>query len=176
MRPIEENVVYPQSGYPKASGGVYAVPGDTIRLFTPGSKSRGIPYKEWEIPRPVARLKEYDFYPGADVIAFIPTTYDFPENCHCTLITIYRPSAGCDTSEDLVRWQTSPLHADPNDSVLAHGRPSAIQSLLRIDNELQACFTCGGCNWEDIGCLGLEKCPSLARMSTLLPVIGQNRV
>ena len=32
------------------TGGVYAIASDSVRLFAPGSVSRGVPYKEWEIP------------------------------------------------------------------------------------------------------------------------------
>jgi hypothetical protein len=53
----------------QAAGGVYAILKDQIRLFTLGSVSRGVPYKEWTIPPPAAPDK-FGFYPGANVIAF----------------------------------------------------------------------------------------------------------
>ena len=52
-------------------GGVCAMVKDSVRLFTLGSASRGIPHKEWEIPLPVADPADYTHYPGADVIAFV---------------------------------------------------------------------------------------------------------
>jgi len=55
----------------EAAGGVYAIVMDQVRLFTLGSASRGIPYKEWTIPLPVTEPESYGFYPGADIIAFI---------------------------------------------------------------------------------------------------------
>ena len=53
------------------TGGVYGMVEDSIRLFTLGSASRGIPCKEWEISSPVNDVEGYCFYPGADVIAFL---------------------------------------------------------------------------------------------------------
>jgi len=54
----------------KVVGGVIAVVDESVRLFTLGSPSRMIPYKEWEVPLPIPAPKDYGFYPGADVIAF----------------------------------------------------------------------------------------------------------
>jgi hypothetical protein len=72
LRPTDKRVVddLPFS-HIEATGGVYAAVGDSVLLFTLGSTSRGIPYKEWEIPLPVDSFKEWGFYPGADVIFFI---------------------------------------------------------------------------------------------------------
>ena len=53
-----------------SAGGVYGIMNDSVRLFRLGSVSRGIPLKEWEIPRPQVAIEYYGFYPGADVIAF----------------------------------------------------------------------------------------------------------
>ena len=75
LRPIEKRVVdflQPDKGYSlRTTGGVHAVVKDSVRLFIPGSPTRGIPYKEWEIPLPTANPIGYCFYPGADIIAFV---------------------------------------------------------------------------------------------------------
>jgi len=76
LSPIEETTVDDlQVPYDwmdaEAAGGVYAILKDEVRLFTLGSVSRGIPYKEWAIPLPVITLHSYGFYPGADIIAFL---------------------------------------------------------------------------------------------------------
>ena len=57
----------------KTAGGIYAIAKDQVRLFTLGSVSRGIPYKEWVIPHPIPinTQENYGFYPGADIIAFV---------------------------------------------------------------------------------------------------------
>ena len=55
----------------RSAGGVYAILEDSVRLFTLGSHSRGIPSKEWRIPLPVSHVDDYCFHPGADVIAFL---------------------------------------------------------------------------------------------------------
>ena len=47
-----------------------------VRLFIPGSASRRIPRKEWEIPLPVVDLEDFAFFPCADVIAFVETKAD----------------------------------------------------------------------------------------------------
>ena len=47
-----------------------AIVNESVRLFTLGSSSRRIPYKEWEIPLPSVGVQRCDFYPGADIIAF----------------------------------------------------------------------------------------------------------
>ena len=60
----------------KVVGGVYAILKDKVRLFTLGSVSRGIPYKEWAIPLPVTAPQAYGFYPDADVIAFVELLED----------------------------------------------------------------------------------------------------
>lgn len=54
----------------KTIGGVYAMAGESVRLFAPGSVSRGIPHKEWEIPLTGIDLRSCGFYPDADIIAF----------------------------------------------------------------------------------------------------------
>ena len=73
--PIKKRTVNAR-GFNSMSGGVCAVIGgdDSIRLFTLGSASRGIPHKQWEIPSPVTDPTRFDFYPGADVIVFVETT------------------------------------------------------------------------------------------------------
>ena len=60
----------------KVVGGVYAILNDKVRLFTLGSVSRGIPYKEWAIPLPVTAPHDYGFYPDADIIAFVELLED----------------------------------------------------------------------------------------------------
>ena len=74
LSPIEKRVVDfppPSEGYSfKTAGGVHAVVKNSVRLFSPGSALRRIPYKEWEIPLPAAHPRGYCFYPGADIIAF----------------------------------------------------------------------------------------------------------
>ena len=79
--PIEEMTIRdlepdPKDRYnnhlPKMVGSVYAIiHRDSVWLFTPGSASRRIPQKEWEIPLPPASVADYSFYPVADVIAFV---------------------------------------------------------------------------------------------------------
>jgi len=54
----------------RTAGGVCAALQRSLRLFAPGPGSRGIPYKEWEIPLPDIKLDAFGFYPSADVIAF----------------------------------------------------------------------------------------------------------
>ena len=75
LSPIEKRVVDflpPSEGYSfKTAGGVHAVVKNSVRLFSPGSALRRIPYKEWEIPLPAAHPRGYCFYPGADIIAFV---------------------------------------------------------------------------------------------------------
>ena len=73
LRPIEERVVdgiHVRNGrWLRTAGGVCAVFADSIRLFTLGSASRGIPYKEWKIPSPINNPMGYNIYPGANIIA-----------------------------------------------------------------------------------------------------------
>jgi hypothetical protein len=75
LSPIEERMVkdlqIPDVDEAKVAGDVYAIVNDRVRLFTPGSVSRGIPYKDWAIPLPAASLENSGFYPGADIIAFV---------------------------------------------------------------------------------------------------------
>ena len=76
LRPIEErrvdNLPIPDDNpISRAVGGVYAIAAESVRLFIPGSASRGIPHKEWKIPLPDIGWECYGFYPDADVIAFI---------------------------------------------------------------------------------------------------------
>jgi hypothetical protein len=80
LRPMEVSTVEnPPTGYERstvAAGGVYAIAKSSVRLFAPGSVSRGVPYKEWEIPIPILggfKRRCYGFYPGANVIAFAET-------------------------------------------------------------------------------------------------------
>ena len=55
----------------KTAGGVHAVLTDSVRLFTLGSTSRGIPFKEWEIPCPINDPIDWKIYPCANLIAFV---------------------------------------------------------------------------------------------------------
>ena len=58
------------------AGGTYAIFGDSIQFYDPGSASRGTPYKEWEIRVPIDYRPDtarYCFYPEAKIIAFIKT-------------------------------------------------------------------------------------------------------
>ena len=76
LRPGEKRTVgglCPSSRFLKTVGGITAVmEDDSVRLFSLGSPTRGIPYKEWEIPLPAVDILDgYCFYPGADVIAFL---------------------------------------------------------------------------------------------------------
>ena len=78
LRPIEERRVNDlpipyDRPISKVAGGIYAIVTESVRLFTLGSASRRMPYKEWEIPLPFpgSNLGGYDFYPGEDVIAFV---------------------------------------------------------------------------------------------------------
>ena len=74
LHPVEERAVgnlrIPEYDDLKVAGGVYAIMKESVRLFTLGSASRGIPYTTWEIPLPAIEVHVYGFYPGADVIAF----------------------------------------------------------------------------------------------------------
>lgn len=42
---------------------------DSVQLFLLGSISRGVQFKEWEIPSPQVAIENYDFYPGTEIIA-----------------------------------------------------------------------------------------------------------
>ena len=67
-----ENLRRDRLGSPKIAGGVCAImKDDSVSLFSLGSASRGIPYGEWEVPLPPIEPRDYDFYPGIDVIAFV---------------------------------------------------------------------------------------------------------
>ena len=73
--PIEERVVDDirpdYSSTMKTNGGIHAIPeNDSVRLFALGSASRGIPYKQWEIPLPFDEYS-YDFCPRADLFAVV---------------------------------------------------------------------------------------------------------
>ncbi|KAF9653285.1 hypothetical protein BDM02DRAFT_3265533 [Thelephora ganbajun] len=102
LRPIEERTVDnlgPDTGKPRARGGVYAIVKESVRLFSLGSASWRIPYKEWEIPLPGIHPRSYDFYPGADVIAFLeaPGASDLPIRIHLRTLSDggYHPAAQC---------------------------------------------------------------------------------
>ena len=76
LQPIEERIV--DRNWPehmeseRPAGGIFpTITGSSARLFAPGSASRGIPHKEWEIPLPDIDLASYGFYPCADVIALV---------------------------------------------------------------------------------------------------------
>jgi hypothetical protein len=75
LHPIEERVVGKVQLYGdrwlKTAGGVLAILADSVRLFSLGSASRGIPYKEWEIPPPVNNAIGFHICPAANLIAFI---------------------------------------------------------------------------------------------------------
>ena len=82
LLPVEERTVDdpPIEGmnFTMTAGGLYAIfgIGGSVRLYRPGSASRGIPYKEWEIRAPISHYPNpahYCFYPGADIIAFAET-------------------------------------------------------------------------------------------------------
>ena len=74
LRPIEERAVediQPSYTLPmKTVGGIQAiVDNGSVRLLSLGSASRGIPYKQWDIPLPVVNVDAYGFCPRADVFA-----------------------------------------------------------------------------------------------------------
>jgi len=71
LRPFEQKVLgkFLQPQYIRASNGVFGLAGSSLELFVPGSASRRIPQKKWEVPLPTACLEAYDFYPNADVLA-----------------------------------------------------------------------------------------------------------
>ena len=76
LRPVEKRTVENSwtNDVEVISDGVYAILDDfedSLRLFTLGSASRGIPHREWEIPLPVIDPVNYCLYPGSDVIAFV---------------------------------------------------------------------------------------------------------
>ncbi|KAF9643426.1 hypothetical protein BDM02DRAFT_1471703 [Thelephora ganbajun] len=77
LRPIEkrtvDNLRSNHDSYSRAGGGVYAIVEDSVQLFSLGSASRRIPYKEWEITLPTTNSisRVYGFCPSADVITFI---------------------------------------------------------------------------------------------------------
>ena len=82
LSPIEKRVVVGvQDGddhWLKTAGGVYAVFTNSVRLFSLGSASRGIPYKEWEIPSPINGPMGYGICPSDNLIAFVgPRIYTF---------------------------------------------------------------------------------------------------
>lgn len=58
--------------YIRSTSGVHGIiVRGSVRLYTLGSISRGIPRKEWEIPIPAVDLACYSFHPPADIIAFV---------------------------------------------------------------------------------------------------------
>ena len=74
--PIEERAVddplWSHGCSMKTVGGIHAVVGGgSAQLFALGSASRGIPYKQWEIPLPVVGPFGYGFFPHADVFAVV---------------------------------------------------------------------------------------------------------
>lgn len=76
LSPIEERTVgrlqiLNDINNAKAAGSVHTFMTDQVWLFTLGSASRGMLYKEWAIPLLVTALESCGFYPGADIIAFI---------------------------------------------------------------------------------------------------------
>ena len=75
LRPIKQRTVHQiQSGmgyWARTTGGVHAVINGSVWLFSLGSASRGIPYKQWKIPSPIDNPIAYSIYPGANLIAFV---------------------------------------------------------------------------------------------------------
>lgn len=73
LRPFEQKVLgnFLPPQFIRASNGVFGLAGDSLELFVPGSASRRIPQKKWEIPLPVVRVEAYDFYPNADILAVV---------------------------------------------------------------------------------------------------------
>ena len=76
LQPVEERMageVQVDADYrSRTAGGVHAVfMNQSVRLFSLGSASRGIPYKEWEIPSPIDDPTGYHIYPATDLIAFV---------------------------------------------------------------------------------------------------------
>ena len=73
--PIEERVVdHLREDYDsgRAVGGVHAiVDSNSVLLLALGSASRGIPYKQWEIPLPVTDPADYGFCPRVNVFAVV---------------------------------------------------------------------------------------------------------
>ena len=55
----------------KVVDGVHAILKNEVRLFTLGSVSRGISYKECAMPLPVTAPQGYGFCPDADIISFV---------------------------------------------------------------------------------------------------------
>ena len=83
LHPVEERVVgevHVGNDYRfQTAGGVHAVfVNESVRLFSLGSASRGIPYKEWEIPSPINYSTGYHIYPAADLIVFVER-----QSCMC---------------------------------------------------------------------------------------------
>ena len=125
LRPIEEKVVdgvQTYEGYSlKTAGGVHAVLTDSVRLFTLGSASRGIPSKEWEIPCPINDPVYWCIYPCANLIAFVKGP---PHRCvHYSQSRKLNPMqqqlhTNRDSSAGLVRWWTPSHSAIPNNSIL----------------------------------------------------------
>ena len=80
LRPIEERVVgeVQMDGdyHSKTSGGVHAVFTDSVRLFSLGSASRGIPYKEWNIPSPIDHPMACCICSHANLIVFVKEQAD----------------------------------------------------------------------------------------------------
>lgn len=136
-------------GVEKKSGNVFAVSGVSIRLFTLGSASRGMPHREWEIQLPLATQADYNFDPCGDVIAFVgrfrgtwTEVQPHYKNHHFKVILIRKRYIDSNLSKGLIRRQTSSRRAVPNASVLAD-RCLVLRHLL-IHHELQACCNYGG--------------------------------
>ena len=152
---------------PKMVGSVYAIiPHDSVWLFTPGSASRRIPQKEWEIPLPLASVVDYSFYPVADVIAFVEQScVHYQRNYLSELTPESKRTVDPNPFEDSVEWWTPSCRTVPDNS-LPTTRWEYFYYPLYIDNKLQAC---GGRVGEPepilFGCLGLEKCSRSARTS-----------
>ena len=75
LRPAEERMVDDirptYLSTMKTIGGIHAITErNSVRLFALGSASRGIPYKQWEIPLPFDEYS-YDFCPRADLFAVV---------------------------------------------------------------------------------------------------------
>ena len=127
LRPTEVRVadrLWPdQTEFEYSAGGVYPnVDGSSLRLFTMGPTSRGVPQKEWEIPLPVVNLAGYGLCPEDDVIAFV----DLQEANLVRLVqsSITNPPPmlygfpGRNPSEVSLGWCMSSCRRVPNNSLL----------------------------------------------------------
>ena len=150
LRPIEEKVVdvaQAEPGYPSSTvGGVHAVFADSVRLFSLGSASRGIPHKEWEIPSPIDDPIGRYIYPRANLIAFVERqtntcVHQSPEPQSRLIPMQQRLHTDRNSSTRLVRWWSPSCSPIPNNPIF-EGRFPAILSPLHFNNGLQTCDAC----------------------------------